>query len=134
MIEYIYNDGGRSLSKRPKQKRDCVIRAISIVAYESYDKIYDELAFLGRKSGSGTKKEIWKELLNSKSFNFTKISFPAITGQARMNLANFCELYPQGRYVIQMAGHLTAVIDGIIMDDFKPIETKCVYCAWKNSN
>ena len=59
-----------------------------------------------------------------------QISFPAVKGQKRMNGKRFCEAYPKGRYILQMAKHLTACVDGVIYDTWDCTE-KCVYRAWK---
>ena len=74
-----------------------------------------------------------------KSFNFNynphkyvenvlhgvKLSFPAKKGESRMNGEKFCKLYPKGRYILCMANHLTACVDGIIYDTWD-CSDKCV--------
>jgi hypothetical protein len=127
-MNFQHNDGGRSTSKRPKQKQDCVVRAIAIAFKMPYDAIYDELAALGRKSGNGTKKELWKGWLEGR---VNKRSFPAVAGCKRMNPVAFCNQFPTGTFIIQMAGHLSVVIDGTVHDDFRIDETKCIYASWQ---
>lgn len=57
------------------------------------------------------------------------ISFPAVKGSPRMNGERFCNNYPSGRYILQMANHLTACVDGVIYDTWD-CSDKCVYRAW----
>ncbi|KKN24343.1 hypothetical protein LCGC14_0895700 [marine sediment metagenome] len=50
---FCKSDAGRSQSKRPKQKNDCAVRSLSLVASVSYDTAYDYIAYLGRKCSNG---------------------------------------------------------------------------------
>ena len=72
---YMKNDGGRASSKRPKQKNDCVVRAIAVAFNLPYDDVYETMADLGRKCGRGTDKDAWQSWINMKA---TKHSFPAM--------------------------------------------------------
>lgn len=126
-MKFNLNDGGKSVSLRPKQRRDCCVRAIAITRGWQYDEAHNVLASLGRETGKGTPKKIWKSVLKG----FERLSFPAQAGLARMNLETFCEEFPSGRFIVQMAGHLTAVIDGTVNDAFEPRNKGCVYAAWK---
>ncbi len=129
-MNYKFCDAGKVNSKRPKNKRDCVIRSIALVLNKPYDDIYNLMAKEGRKSSCGTDKFIWQTYLNQTK-QFEKISFPAFIGKSRMNLEEFSKNYNQGKYVVQMAGHLTTVIDGIVLDTFQPRQYGCVYAVWK---
>jgi hypothetical protein len=40
---FSFNDGGRQLSKRPRQRNDCTVRAVAIACDFSYDSAYDLL-------------------------------------------------------------------------------------------
>ena len=42
MNNFKENDGGRATSKRPKNKSDCVVRAVAIAFNRYYDEVYDE--------------------------------------------------------------------------------------------
>lgn len=127
-MQIVLTDGGRSNSKRPKQKSDCVVRAVALTCGYEYDHAYDLMASAGRKSSNGMEKKHWQKWMNDR---FTKHSFPAVKGQQRMNLQTFAEQHPTGKWFVQMAGHITSVIDGVIMDDFRPDLQMCVYAAWK---
>lgn len=129
-MNYQYDDGGRSTSRRPRQKLDCVVRAIAIAFASPYDEIYDLLAELGRKCGRSTPKKLWQDWLN-KNKCAVRCSFPAVRGQPRMNLVSFCNHFSTDTYVVQMAGHLCAVINGIVHDVDQPRWTACVYAAWR---
>lgn len=125
---YEYNDGGRSKSKYKKQERDCVIRAFAIVFNLDYDLVHDAMQEKGRKWGSSTKKTIWKSWIKHRG---KKMAFPAIKDQKRLTSLGFCQKYTKGRFVVQVAGHLFAVIDGKIHDRGMPRLNACVYAAWE---
>ena len=110
---------------------DCVKRAISKAANMDYNQVQLEL-------------NRYKKVTGAKSFNSDrnpdryvtevlkaeKISFPAQKGKPRMNGERFCKAYPKGNYILQMAGHWTCCVDGVIYDTWC-CEQKCVYTAWK---
>lgn len=121
------SDGGRSQSKRPRQKNDCVVRAIALAFERPYDEVYALLAAEGRACGRATSHLITNSWLSERA---KYRSFPAEKGQPRMNLARFAEEHPRGRFVAKMAGHVVAVIDGVVFDTIMPRMTACVYCAW----
>ena len=128
-MKYSYNDAGRLTSFRPKQKQDCVVRAFALVSNCTYDHAYETFAMLGRKCGRSTPKKVWQSYLNG-HLRFTRIAFPAVAGCPRMSLEVFCATFNTGRYFVQLAGHLTAVIDGTVYDEFEPRKAACVYAAW----
>ena len=71
----------------------------------------------------------WKTYVKKKGY--TKLSFPAVKGEPRMNGKRFCKTFPtKGRYILRVAGHLSCCIDGVIYDTWDCSE-KCVYNAYK---
>lgn len=100
-VTYQYYDAGRTLSKRPKQTNDCVIRA--------EQSTYDTFKALNKKSGCGT---AWQPYLSSK---YQKLSFPAIN---KVTAESFIKEFPAG------AKHIFAVKNGIIYDTCMPNKAK----------
>lgn len=123
----IHTDAGRSQSRRPKQKNDCTVRAVTTVLDKPYDEIYDMLAAAGRKCTRGfdivkwLKQQPWAE----------KIAFPAVKGQPRMNPATFCNQFTEGRYICRASHHVFAVVDGVLFDTFENRPNRCIYTAWR---
>lgn len=126
-----FNDGGRAASHHPKQQRDCVVRAVAIVIGENYDVTHDKFAVLGRETGKATPKKLWQLEFNRL---WVKKSFQAIAGEKRMTIDSFTDQHKTGRWVIQTAGHVLAVIDGVANDRCPIRWNACVYAAWKISN
>ena len=129
-MKWNQNDAGRSTSLRPKQSLDCVIRAIALASQKPYDEVYDLMASAGRKSGRSTPKKVWKEVIHPMGLHY---SFPAEKGLPRTTLADFAATFNSGRWVVQLAGHLTAVVNGEVLDTECPRSNACVYGAWKFS-
>lgn len=110
---------------------DCVKRAISKAANMDYMEVQKEL-------------NRYKKVTGAKSFNSdynphryvenilhgVKMSFPAIKGQKRMSGKTFSETYANGSYILNMAGHWTCCVDGVIYDTWD-CSDKCVYTAYK---
>lgn len=112
--------------------RDCVKRAISKAANMDYMDVQRMLNRYKKVSGATKFNELHKnvEPVLEQTLNGRRMSFPAVKGEPRMNGERFCENFPKGRYVLQMAGHLTACVDGVIYDTWD-CSDKCVYKAWE---
>ena len=123
------------LNLHPQGKRvgDCVKRAIAKAANMDYKEVSLGLNRHKKITGAATFNSDWNWLSYIENvLGGTKMSFPAVKGEKRMNGERFCKAYPKGRYVLQMANHLTACVDGVIYDTWDCSE-KCVYRAWKIS-
>lgn len=138
---FIQHDGGRSTSRRPKQKNDCTVRALALVTGKPYDYIYDLVAADGRKCGRGfdirrfftpRRGDNFQALLNRLGLASVQwTAFQAIKGQRRMNPRAFAAQYPSGRFICKTAGHVYAVIDGTVYDTSPAREDRCIYGAWR---
>ena len=110
---------------------DCVKRAITKATGMDYMEVQREL-------------NRYKKVTGAKSFNSDynphkyvenvlharKLSFPAVKGQPRMNAERFSKKYPKGSYILNMAGHWSCCVDGVIYDTWD-CGTKCVYTAYQ---
>ena len=124
---FQFYDGGRSTSKRPRQKNDCTVRALSIARDIPYDEAYETLKAAGRECSKGFDFVRW---IARQPFA-TKISFPAKKGEPRMDLFNFCDIHLEGTYILRVAGHVVACVNSVVYDTVKLRENRCVYTAWR---
>ena len=117
----------------PKQKLvgDCVKRALSKASGKDYREI--SIALNRYKKSTGAQRfnsnNNWPSFIEQ-ALHGKKMNFPAIKGSARMTGNEFCKKYPKCRYILRMAHHLTACVDGNIYDTWDCTD-KCVYKAWK---
>lgn len=58
---------------------------------------------------------------------------PAVSGKKRMAALQFAESHPEGRFVLQVANHFTACVNGVILDAWNCGE-KCVVGYFDMSN
>ncbi len=121
------------LNLHPKRLlvEDCVKRAIALAANMDYRIVQRELNRYKRVTGA----ESYNSGYNPHRYienvlKGEKLVFSAKEGERRMTGGEFCRQYPKGRYVLNMPGHFTACIDGVIYDTWDPSE-KIVYTAYK---
>lgn len=119
-----------NLHPQGKLVGDCVKRAIAKVEERDYLEVQRELNRLKKETGCKVFNDRKNLDAYVKKHNYTKLSFPAEKGKPRMNGERFCKAYPKGRYILNMAGHWSCCVDGVIYDTWDCSE-KCVYTAWK---
>ena len=143
MIEFNYNDGGRSEAGYKGKSGDCVCRAIAIVTGKPYTEIFEFLANgnatqrtrKGQKkrgktaqSGINVTRKWFKDYMKSLGFKWTPL----------MHIGQGCKVHlkgdeiPKGRIIVSLSGHYSAVIDGVVNDTYNPCRggTRCVYGYW----
>ena len=108
---------------------DCVIRAISKATGKGWFDVYDMLCAKGRELGDfGDRSTIYPVVL--KELGFIEHSCPRLKGVKAMNVQKFIEEHPQGTYVLRLAHHATAVVDGVCYDTWYP-QAESVYRYWE---
>ena len=148
-MEFIYNDGGRSVAGFKGDTGDCVTRAIAITTGKPYQEIYDALAIgnqtqragkhevktkKGKKTaahGISAKRKWFADYMVSLGFVWTPTM---LIGQGcKVHLKK--EELPSGKLIVNVSKHFTTVIDGVIFDTFNPDRdgTRCVYGYYKLS-
>lgn len=151
-MPFEFNDGGRAACGYKGSAGDCVVRAVAIAAELPYEDVYDAIGSLakterprtGRKrssprNGVFTNKPAFKRYVESLGFRWTPT----------MRVGSGCTVHlcegelPDGRLIVKVSKHLTAVIDGVVHDTHNPqrsnliteggvtrISQRCVYGYW----
>jgi len=157
-MHHVFSDGGRKEAGFKGRAGDCVARAIAIAAGLPYIQVYDRLS-LGTahqrvskrtpkrgKSASGginTGRKWFKDYMHE--LGFTWVPTMAIGSGCKVHLAEG-EL-PNGRLIVSLSKHYSAVIDGVIYDTHDPrredswlidpsgrsvkVGGRCVYGYWR---
>jgi len=150
-MRFIHNDGGRKDAGFKGETRDCVVRAIAIASDLPYRQVYDDLNEHAKKerptkrarrssSRDGVHRKTYDPYLLSLGFVWTPT----------MQIGSGCKVHlhdgelPDGRLIIRLSKHLTAVIDGVIHDtddpqrNYQVVEDgvqrtarRCVYGYWR---
>ena len=152
-MEFKYNDGGRAEAGYKGKSGDCVVRAIAIATENSYREVYDSINMLAQREKTTLRKK-YKSSARDGVFKRTYHNYLASLGwkwQPCMTIGSGCKVHlkdgelPQGRLIVRVSKHLTAVIDGIIHDTHDPQRStmivengitrfagRCVYGYWIN--
>jgi hypothetical protein len=135
------DDGGRRAAGYKGKAGDCVVRAIAIATEKPYQQIYDLVNGAALQERTGKRK---RGISNARTGVY-KVSIKRIMKQLgwvwtpTMQIGSGCTVHlradelPQGRLVVSVSKHLTAVIDGVIHDthDCSRRGTRCVYGYWQ---
>lgn len=124
---YVYSN------PHPKGKhvKDCVKRAIVHATGLDYMEVQRQL----NRYKKVTCSEKFNSNTNWKPFvlNVLKaipIKIPVEKGKPRVTGETFGLLYPKGKFLLRMAGHLSCCVDGNLIDSWDCSE-KCVYNAYQ---
>lgn len=101
---------------------DCVIRALSVLTNKDWHEVYDELSDLAGDVGL---------LFSNVEFveNYLDKRYKRECHYAK-TIGEFAREYPYGKYAVTTNGHITALIDGVVIDTFDP-RNRVMRCAWK---
>lgn len=100
---------------------DCTIRAISVAEKISWDKAYIKLSDYARQRGL-----MLSSVQSIESYlddNYKRFCNYNIT------VGEFARRYNKGTYLVTMRGHITVIINGVIIDTFDCSNRK-MWCAW----
>lgn len=103
----------------PIEKRvgDCVIRAISKVLDQGWEKTFIDLCVQGfMMCDMPSSNAIWAAYLRHKGFK--KKIIPDTCPEC-YTVKDFCEEHPQGRFVLGTGKHAVAVVDGCVFDTWQ---------------
>jgi len=135
--KFFYDDGGRKDAGFKGETTDCVCRSIAIVTGKPYKEVYDDLNELAKQERLGKRKKT-KSNARTGVFRATYEKYLKSLGYEwvpTMQIGQGCRVHlcgrelPEGRLVVRVSRHLTAVIDGAIHDtsDCSRTGTRCVY-------
>ena len=101
---------------------DCVLRSISVAEGISWNECQEKLSYLANKKAM---------LLNDVEFveEYLDNRYPRECCP-NMTVGEFAKECPKGHYVVTMNGHITAIIDNVIVDTFD-CSDRIMWCCWK---
>ena len=96
-------------------RQDCVVRALANALSVEWVDAYDYLVKKGRRdlyvpNDSGA----WRKWIIEDGGTWAACK--AERGKKRMTALGFAETHPTGRFVLYVASHFTACVDGVILD------------------
>ena len=140
-IAFEHDDGGREAAGYKGTAGDCGCRAISIVTGLPYQRVYDEIneqakrerRKKGRSSArSGVHRRTFEwvlEALVPGRWTWTPTMF---VGQGCKVHVRDGEVPREGRHILNLSGHYSALVEGTVRDNHNPSRggTRCVYGYW----
>lgn len=125
---FIKNDGGREAAGFRGVTGDCVTRAIAIATGKPYQEVYDALNELGKKERTGKRKKTKSNARTGVHKQTTRKYMLSIGWRwvPTMGIGTGCKVHldanelPNGRLVVMLSRHATAMCDGIIHDTYDP--------------
>ena len=123
-------DAGAGVTWRHK-KADCTVRALATSTGMTYKQAY-ELLYRTQGELHHCHFMLFDYLRHDREGFGVKryVSFPAKRGIPRTRLSDFKRLHPTGRWIVQVAHHASAVVNGVCIDTWYP-HGKTVYGAWE---
>lgn len=99
---------------------DCAVRAICVVSGEKYQDIYRQINAFRRVTGA--KK--YNTAQNPHRFVEDVMGARKITFGNKISVREFAKSYPRGRYILDMNGHWSTMVDGTVYDTWDPVRKK----------
>lgn len=101
---------------------DCVVRALAVLLNKTWREMYDELTFLAGNEGTMFDRvEFVEKYLDDRFYRQCHYS---------KTVGEFAKEHHHGKYAVTMDNHITAIVDGDIIDSFDP-SNRIMRCAWK---
>lgn len=108
---------------------DCVIRSFTKVTGKEWETVFDELVPIARElQCMPNSKASYTRYLTENGFTYHGIS--NAKGTKRPTVDRFAKDHPTGVYVLVVANHLVAVVDGIYYDTWDSGH-KSLYGYWE---
>jgi hypothetical protein len=138
-LDFEYHDGGRKAAGFKGKTGDCVTRAIAIATGLPYQQVYDELNALAKSHERRGKR---KAKISSSRTGVYRTTYDRylrnvhnFTWKPTMGIGTGCQVHlrrdelPGGVLIARLSKHVTAVVDGIILDTHNPDRggDRCVY-------
>lgn len=143
-LGFHLNDGGREAVGFKGGAGDCVVRAIAIAAELPYLQVYEDLRAANAAYADQRNDKLAKRLnakgASPRNGNHRNVFHDYILGYGfdwvpTMKIGAGCQVHmlanelPQGRLIVKVSKHLSAVIDRVIEDTHNPSRggSRCVY-------
>ena len=143
-LGFQFNDGGRQAAGFKGGAGDCVVRAIAIAAELPYMQVYEDLRIANAAYAEQRNDKLARRLAEKGSSprngNHRNVFHDYILGHGfkwvpTMKIGAGCQVHlvaselPEGRLIVKVSKHLSAVIEGVIQDTHNPSRggSRCVY-------
>lgn len=128
-LPYIKTDAGREAAGFHWEAKDCTVRALALAFGLSYKEAHATMKDHGRHDSSAA----WGfSILIEKKFG-DLIEWKKQRSELKMTVGRFLKEHPIGTYILNINGHVFAVINGMIHDSGPIRKGSHVKRAWKRA-
>lgn len=136
-VPWVWTDGGRAAAGygTGTDARDCVARAMAVAMALDYREAYEMLATrsqelgFGRTARDGVPSSVYKTLWSDLAWVWRPTMHIGSGTTVHLRVG---EIPDEGRAIVRLSRHLTALVDGVVWDNHDPSRggTRCVYGFW----
>lgn len=101
---------------------DCVLRAISVAEGISWEECHKKLSYLAGKEAT-----LLSDVIFVEGYLDNRYQRYCYTG---LTVGEFAKKCPKGNYLVVMNGHITAIINNVIVDTWD-CSKRVMKCCWK---
>lgn len=139
MIRFEYDDGGAREAGFAVEAGDCVVRSFAIATGKPYSEVRADLLLITknerRRDGrrSTPRGGVFKATIQKLAAQYGMRWTPTMSiGSGTTVHVRADELPADGRHVLSLSKHVTAYVDGTLLDTFDPSRdgTRAVYGYW----
>jgi hypothetical protein len=135
-MTFVHDDGGRAEAGYKGEAGDCAVRAVAIATGLPYQDVYATLNNIAKRERprGGRRRSNAREGVYSQTLRWLmdELGWEWVP---TMGIGTGCTVHlhpdelPEGRLVVRVSKHYTAVIDGVIHDTYDPSRdgARCVY-------
>ena len=140
-MNFVYDDGGRADAGFKGKADDCVCRSLAIATERPYKEIYDLINKYGKaeraskcyarsSARTGVRPGTVKKILADLGWKW--VPTMQIGSGCQVHLRDEDLPYPIPRIIVNVSGHITTVIYGVVHDtyDCSRDGNRCVYGYW----
>lgn len=109
-------------------KGDCAIRALANGAGITWLEAFDLLTAEARRTFN-VPSDITCFRGALSALGYTEVTPKVVKGKKRLTVEGLAKKNKHGRYIVQVANHFTAIVEGKIRDTWNT-SNKCVYRYW----
>lgn len=118
-----------NINPKNNTSNDCVIRALAKTLNKNWDEVYLKLCDLGfQMKRMPNDDEVWKDYAISNGFKYCKLG--NLKGKTRPTVDSFCNDHKSGTYIVTVAHHIVAIVDGKFFDIWNN-GNKSLYGYWE---
>lgn len=135
MVRIAYETTSYNGDHMAGERNDCAVRALMTVTGSTYRVAWGLIKVkTGRPNRKGTPTRALARFLDSGTIlgcTFERTQGTGVSKRGRITLARFVRQNLVGTFYVLKRGHAFAIVDGVVVDTWKPGARSLVFAAWR---